>query len=266
MRNTVSHLLPAAIALAALIALGVLVNAGAGLTVFDAQISLWVQSLRNPAFDWVAILVTLFGDAVALTLIAVTVVVSLLLRRQWWWPALGCAVAFSLTPLIVRAIKSLVGRLRPTADLYEGVETFSFPSGHMTNSMVIYGALAIFAAHSLKGSWRRAGVGGFVLLILLIGFSRVYLGAHWPSDVVGAALLASAMLFIVAWGFDQRPGVGRFARPFTYTFAAVAAVWTVYAALTVQAAFDMYAVDVTPEGTIELDPGSGPAPESSPQP
>ena len=253
MRHTTSHLLPAGLALAALAGLALLVHSGAALTGVDQALSDAVIALRNPPLDWLVVLITLFGDAIALTLVAVAVVLTLVLRRAWW-PAACSAAAFIATPFIVKAIKLAVARPRPMADLYEGVETFSFPSGHMTNSMVIYGALAIFAAHALTGLGQRLAVAGFILLIILMGVSRVYLGAHWPSDVIGAALLASVMLFLIAYGFDQMPGEGRFARPFALVSVVMLAIWAVYGVLTIEAALDMYALDVTPEGRIELEP------------
>lgn len=253
MRHTTSHILPAVLAAAALAGLGLLVHYQAGLTGVDRALSEWVIALRNAPMDWLIVLVTLFGDATALTLVAAAIVTSLAWRRAWW-PAAISAASFATTTLVVKGIKLLVERERPMADLYGGVESFSFPSGHMTNSMVIYGALAIFAAHALTGVWKRVAVGGLVGLVVLIGVSRVYLGAHWPSDVIGAALMASIMLFLIAWGFDQMPGEGRFARSFAIVMIATSAVWSVYGVLAIEAALDMYAVDVTPEGTIELEP------------
>ena len=234
--------------------LGLLIYNEAGLTGVDTAVSDAIIAARTTPLDWLVVLVTLLGDGVALTLIAVAITLGLLLKRAWM-PAAMSALAFALTPLIVKAVKATVERARPTADLYGGVESFSFPSGHMTNSMVIYGALAIFAAHALTGVWKRLAVGGLILLIALIGFSRVYLGAHWPTDVIGAVLLASAMLLLVAWGFDQLPGEGRFARAFSGVFMAVVAVWAVYGFLTIEAAFDLYSVNVSSDGTVDLEPG-----------
>lgn len=253
MRHTVSHLLPAGIAAAALAGLGWLVHSDSAITGLDGALSEAVIALRNPPLDWAVVLVTLFGDSLALTCIAVAIVLTLLLRRAWW-PAAVSAAAFIATPLVVKGIKLLVARPRPTENLYGGVESFSFPSGHMTNSMVIYGALAIFAVHALTGMRKHAAIAGLSVLIGLMGLSRVYLGAHWPSDVIGAVLLASAMLLLIAWGFDQMPGEARFARAFALVMVAVLVVWAVYGVLTLEAALDMYSLDVTPEGTIEMTP------------
>lgn len=253
MRHTRSHLLPAGLAAIAFIALAFAVTNEAMLVSVDLAVSDAVQAARSPATDWVVVLVTLFGDATALTLIASTIVIALLLRRAWW-PAAMSGFAFIITPLIVKLIKFLIARDRPTADLYGGVESFSFPSGHMTNSAVIYGALAIFAAYALKGAVQKLAVAGFILLIGLIGFSRVYLGAHWPTDVIGAVILASIMLFLIAWGFDQVREVDQLARPFTLAILVMFAVWGVYGFITLEVALDMYALDVTPDGTIEVEP------------
>ena len=62
------------------------------------------------------------------------------------------------------------------------VKTWSFPSGHATSSMIFYLTLALAIA---PRGWRRAAATGAILLSLLIGLSRVMLGVHWPSDVVG---------------------------------------------------------------------------------
>ncbi|WP_084417983.1 phosphatase PAP2 family protein [Henriciella litoralis] len=256
MRHTTSHLMPALLAAAVFAGLAVVVLNDEMISAVDLALSDGVQALRSPASDWIVVLVTLFGDATALTLIAITIVFTLLLRRAWWAAGMS-ALAFVTTPLIVKAIKVFVGRERPMADLYSGVESFSFPSGHMTNSTVIYGALAILAAHALTGAWKRLVIGGLILLIVLIGISRVYLGAHWPTDVIGAVLLASVMLFLVEFGFHQLPGEGRFARPFALVMVVVVAVWTVYSALTLGVALDKYAVDVTPDGTIDLETAPG---------
>jgi membrane-associated phospholipid phosphatase len=84
------------------------------------------------------------------------------------------------------------------------VETsYSFPSGQAMESLVVYGMLAYCAVHTLRGLGRRVvSVGGAVMIVVLIGFSRVYLGAHYASDVVGGFAAGGAWLsaVITAWG------------------------------------------------------------------
>jgi undecaprenyl-diphosphatase len=69
-------------------------------------------------------------------------------------------------------------------------ETYSFPSGHATLATVFYGGLAAVAFHLSPSAWIRAGaLAGAAGLVTTISFSRVYLGAHWTTDVVGGTLL-----------------------------------------------------------------------------
>ncbi|WP_370235073.1 MULTISPECIES: phosphatase PAP2 family protein [Henriciella] len=219
----------------------------------DGELSELVLATRHPANDWVVVLVTLLGDGIALTLIGAAVTVALAFRSAWW-PAVTTGLVFITTPFVVKAIKLLVGRERPNADLYSGVESFSFPSGHMTNSMVIYGTLAMLAAYALEGWWRRAALAGFVTLIVSIGASRVYLGAHWPSDVIAAMLLATIMLCVVHSSLARQAGDLSLRRAFVLVFLFTLAVWAVYGFLTLEVALDIYKIDVDPEGTIDIEP------------
>jgi len=80
--------------------------------------------------------------------------------------------------------KYMVARVRPDLEPHlVVVKTSSFPSGHATSSMIFY--LTVAMTFSVGTRWHRPAVAGAVALSLLIGLSRVMLGVHWPSDVVG---------------------------------------------------------------------------------
>jgi undecaprenyl-diphosphatase len=123
-----------------------------------------------------------------------------LLCALWLWYAgrgrLGLTLL--LIALIGRALseaqKYWIARVRPDIEPHlVVVRTSSFPSGHATSSMIFYLALAIaLTAHT---RWNRTAAAGAVLLSLLIGTSRVMLGVHWPSDVIGG--WAFGMLWVL---------------------------------------------------------------------
>ena len=138
------------------------------------------------------------GSLVALALVGVLVAVALLVRRSWstlytWLAAVLGGEALNLL------LKDLFARPRPSFEHPLVVETsYSFPSGQAMESLVVYGMLAYFALLTLRSKRMRVvSVGGAVVLVTLIGFSRVYLGAHYVSDVVGGFAAGGAWLSAV---------------------------------------------------------------------
>ena len=106
----------------------------------------------------------------------------------WWRSRARLALALLLVVLLGRGLaevqKFSIERARPTLEPHlVVVKTWSFPSGHAASSMIFYLTLALALAP--EGPWRRFAAAGAILLSLLIGLSRVMLGVHWPSDVVG---------------------------------------------------------------------------------
>ncbi|MBM3992599.1 MAG: phosphatase PAP2 family protein [Planctomycetes bacterium] len=101
--------------------------------------------------------------------------------------------------LLNQGVKEVFQRPRPPRELRNRAvmeETLSYPSGHSMNSVVNYGLLAYSLVLMQTCSWRRmAIIGGAVVIILGIGFSRMYLRAHWFSDVVGGFALGAGWLF-----------------------------------------------------------------------
>jgi undecaprenyl-diphosphatase len=159
----------------------------------------WVQSWRHPD-------TTAFMEAVSLLgkswlMIGLGAVVALGMywanRRREFLAAAGTLGILILSPIL----QLLVDRSRPPADLV-GINApfggFSFPSGHAYQSFVFYGFLIFLASVLVERTWPRRAVQAFLaLLILAIGVSRVYLGAHWPSDVLGAYLLGGSFLALL---------------------------------------------------------------------
>jgi undecaprenyl-diphosphatase len=138
---------------------------------------------RDPALVVVARIFTALGEPTVL--IGAGFVVAAWL---WWTGRMRMALVLLLVVLIGRGLaevqKYSIARARPTLEPHlVVVKTWSFPSGHAASSMIFYLTLAL--ALTARTRWRPIAALAAVLLSLLIGLSRVMLGVHWPSDVVG---------------------------------------------------------------------------------
>jgi undecaprenyl-diphosphatase len=149
--------------------------------------------------DWIKPIMT------AATLVGQPVVVAgtLVATSVYFWragqstPAKATAVAVALLPLS-SLIKVTLHRARPDTYVAGLIHSYSFPSGHAYATMLGYGLLGVLASKHLSAPWSFVVPFLLGLLILVVGISRVYLGAHYPSDVLGGWLLGIFVLIIVS--------------------------------------------------------------------
>ena len=132
--------------------------------------------------------------------LAVTVVVALvLLALRQWHATLAVVVSVAATQLVVDLVKTLVARGRPPADAaYVEAAGHAFPSAHAATSMALYGLLALVAITHLGGRARLWACAAAVVPVAGVGATRVYLGAHYPTDVL-AGWLVGAVIALAAW-------------------------------------------------------------------
>lgn len=157
----------------------------------DQAINGVLQSLRTEWADNIMITVTGLGGAAGS--IPVIIAVSLLLAFKRYWRTLAywlAAVGFA--QIFVWMLKYVLGRARPH-NIYTGFEQFSFPSGHAASSIVVYGFIAFLLARGKPVAARIAIALAAALAIMLVAFSRLYLGVHWFSDVT------ASLSFGLAW-------------------------------------------------------------------
>lgn len=109
--------------------------------------------------------------------------------------------------IVSTALKHLTERARPLTEYVAGMQihSFSFPSGHTTGSTVAFGLLAYFGYHLLPAPLNYTALTLLVLLVVLVGVSRIYLGAHYPTDVIGGWLLGGAALCIIIFVIKPLP-------------------------------------------------------------
>jgi membrane-associated phospholipid phosphatase len=168
----------------------------------DLSLARQIQDLNDVGFGPVAAFVHAAGASLWSVLITLAFAGAFLVRGRPWEPAL------LVTTFVPRGLRQLlatiVARPRPSADLLQirdHASGYSFPSGHATGAMVLYGALFVFAGLLIPHRTARLLFQALCLfMIVATGTARVYAGVHWPSDVIGGylfGLLALAPLFFL---------------------------------------------------------------------
>jgi len=188
-----------ALAVAAFLALGRL-YAAAPIVAFDEAGLGFARGLHSAPLDTIMPVVSLLGSE-ALWLVWAPVAIALIALRR-----VRSASALVVVALVVHfwndALKAVYQRTRPSdIEGVVGVQVFSFPSGHAMAAGAVYGMLALVAWRELRGVLRWAAVSLCLVLALCIAFSRVYLGVHYPTDVVAGLLAGALWADIVALGW-----------------------------------------------------------------
>ncbi len=168
---------------------------------FDLKITRELREEQNPVVSQTLQWVSVLGETWIEAVLVGTVIAICLVRRRW--PEAVFVLATLSSVILTSVLKVLVGRPRPPSflgdpnDLFWSVDQFSFPSGHVLFYIVFFGFIALLAWSHLTGyvRWLIMVICG--LLIVLIGPSRVYLGAHWASDVIGSYVIGVLWLLMI---------------------------------------------------------------------
>jgi undecaprenyl-diphosphatase len=170
---------------------------------YDRAIADYLHSVATPPLTLFFLVVTALGSIETIALLGIIMAAVFAKRRQWLYLGSWIAAAGG-SAVLDRLLKELFARPRPFFEHPLLRETsYSFPSGHAMESLVVYGMLAYFAVLALD-SWRArtAVVFGAVLLVLLIGFSRMYVGVHYFSDVVAGYAAGGVWLSALITGAE----------------------------------------------------------------
>lgn len=163
------------------------VVAGDPITVVDVQVAKWFHARATPVLSQFLLVVTDLHGLAAISAFVVGFAVFLAWRRDWYW-LLGLALVVPGGALLNVMMKLAFRRARPEFDdVVLTLTTYGFPSAHVAAATTFYGILAAYmVTHVAEWRWRVLIVLSAFLLIVLVALSRVYLGAHFLSDVLAA--------------------------------------------------------------------------------
>jgi len=190
------------VGLLALVVAALTVTFGA-LVALDTTVRDWLIERRSPALTAVLTGFTTVGSSAVLVSLAFGITVWLAVTRRRGEALLVAgttAGALLLGPLL----KNIVERARPGGGHLVLVNSWAYPSGHSLTSTAVIGVLAVLMSRSFRARAARAAVGlGAVVLIVGVGVSRVYLGVHWPTDVLAGWLVGALWLAVCLWAYER---------------------------------------------------------------
>jgi len=169
----------------------------------DLGATRWIQQFRNPAFVSLMFWVSWAGFAPQTWVLPVLVAAPFALRRLWveaiW------VLATQAASLVAVILKDLVNRARPSPELVSvlvPLDTPSFPSGHVVQYATLFGFTFFLIYVLAPRCWiRTLGLALVALPVTLVGPSRLYLGQHWLSDVLGGYAVAAMLLLPLCWAY-----------------------------------------------------------------
>ena len=200
--------IPVFISVFTFLAIGAAVDGGSLLLTWDEPVTRALADLRSPGLDGIMKALTSLGGLTVVTLILLLLV--LLVWQACRSLALVLLAASLARPLLEWSLKELVDRPRPVLGQLVAGTGPSFPSGHVMAAVAIWGLLppAVALVSGRRAAW-WCSVGLATIVIGLVAFSRVYLGVHWMSDVVGALLFGALYLlgieWLLGWHHRRRP-------------------------------------------------------------
>jgi undecaprenyl-diphosphatase len=194
-------LLASLLALLLFVWLGLQIRSGAP-TDFDIAGRAGLRALESPTLSATMWGASVYGAPVRLSPLGL-LAAALFLARGWRRGALLVVVTIAGAWLLDAGLKLFFARARPEPfyDYYPAPSSYSFPSGHALFSVCFFGGLAVLLTHRLNSRVAQVTVWLLALvIILLIGSSRIYLGVHYPTDVVGGYAVGLAWVTAVAFG------------------------------------------------------------------
>lgn len=179
-------------------------------TTFDTYILNWIYTFRTPYLNEIMKVVTSLGNVeyVAIFILVLSSILLFIKKRKYILYILASSI---ISEGFVFLMKILTQRPRP--EIHDALiveNSFSFPSGHAMVAIAVYGLVFFFLLEISKEAWKKilVGIAG-LLLVLGIGFSRIYLGVHWPTDVLASYLLGGSWVCLLLGVIKNGEGIKR---------------------------------------------------------
>ena len=170
---------------------------------FDAAIRGAVRQMQSPMWTGLFLTVTKLGSTVYLWIVGAAAGIAFIFLR-WFRPLALLMLAMAGQAVLHYGAKWFIARPRPSALInYPAAESFSFPSGHAIGALCLYATVAWAVGNRVETAAGKIGVWvGAGVLVLLVGLSRVYIGVHYPTDVL-AGFLAAAIWTAAVMSLDR---------------------------------------------------------------
>ena len=170
------------------------------LVLLDERVMQWLQAHATRGRTAFFLFITDWHNTLGVLVMTLLLVMWLTYKRSWEW-ALRVLLSVPLGMLLNVLLKNIFQRQRPVFDQpLLSLVTYSFPSGHTAAATLLYGVLAAWLVTVLQRRWHVPVVALAVVMVVLVALSRVYLGAHYPSDVFAAMASSTAWLAVVLTG------------------------------------------------------------------
>jgi undecaprenyl-diphosphatase len=172
-----------------------------GVFPFDLKVAFALRGEDDPVFAALMTAVSFLGDGWVPVILVFAVAAICALKKKWVEAAF--VVATLTSGILAGVLKMLVGRSRPPSfsldpnDIFQSFNQYAYPSGHVMLFVVFYGFVGYLAWKFLAGWMRWTVISICAALIVLIGPSRIYLGEHWVSDVIGSYIIGTFWLIIL---------------------------------------------------------------------
>lgn len=170
----------------------------------DSFVYKWISRFISSGLTDILKLITFFGSGVLLGSLAFLLLIVFYRKEKYSFNVSMLTINLALGALVNLSIKYIIQRVRPDVLRLIDISGYSFPSGHSMASMSFYGFIIYLSCKNFKTKWKYLIVSLISILILFIGISRIYLGVHYASDVLGGFSLGLLWIGIFSFIVDIR--------------------------------------------------------------